>query len=306
MEVASLDRVPTGTDVAFKIAPRLNAGGRLGRETLALEILTSPSYGEAVKLVAESDILNRRRQQLDREHTRKAADIVRADPGYEREQVIVVGHEDFHAGVVGIVAARLTETFNKPAVLVAFNGEHGRGSGRSVPGFHLYNALNDCAHLMKRFGGHEQAAGLEITRENFGLLRRAVNEVAQRHVINGDYATPTLDIDAEVAFGEIDMAAVEYLQLMEPFGEGNAEPLFTSRAVEVVAAPKVVGRGTGHLSLLLRQQSGPAFRAIGFGMGAQAAEIQRGDKLRIAFAPMINEFRGSRDVELSLKAVRKE
>ena len=235
-----------------------------------------------------------------------AADIVRADPGYEREQVIVVGHEDFHAGVVGIVAARLTETFNKPAVLVAFNGEHGRGSGRSVPGFHLYNALNDCAHLMKRFGGHEQAAGLEITRENFGLLRRAVNEVAQRHVINGDYATPTLDIDAEVAFGEIDMAAVEYLQLMEPFGEGNAEPLFTSRAVEVVAAPKVVGRGTGHLSLLVRQQSGPAFRAIGFGMGAQAAEIQRGDKLRIAFAPMINEFRGSRDVELSLKAVRKE
>lgn len=306
MEVASLKRVPTGTDVAFKIAPRLNAGGRLGRETLALEILTSPSYGEAVKLVAESDVLNRRRQQLDREHTRKAAEIVRADPDYEREQVIVVGHDDFHAGVVGIVAARLTETFNKPAVLVAFNGEHGRGSGRSVPGFHLYNALNDCAHLMKRFGGHEQAAGLEISRENFGLLRRAVNEVAQRHVINGDYATPTLDIDAEVAFSEIDMAAVEYLHLMEPFGEGNAEPLFAARGVEVVAAPSVVGRGTRHLSLLLRQQRGPAFRAIGFGMGAMAEGLARGDKLRIAFAPIINEFRGTREVELSLKAVRRE
>lgn len=306
MEIASLDRVPTGTDVAFKLAPRLNAGGRLGRETLALEILTSPSYGEAVKLVAESDILNRRRQQLDREHTKKAADIVRADAAYEQDRVLVVGHDDFHAGVVGIVAARLTETFNKPAVLVAFKGEHGRGSGRSVPGFHLYNALNDCAHLMKRFGGHEQAAGLEITRENFGLLRRAVNEVAGRHVLNGDYATRTLDIDAEVSFSEVDLAAVEHLQLMEPFGEGNAEPLFSARAVDVIAAPKVVGRGTGHLSLLLRQAGGPAFRAIGFGMGARAQDILRGDKLRIAFAPIINEFRGSREVELSLKAVRKE
>lgn len=306
MEVAALTRVPTGTDVAFKLAPRLNAGGRLGRETLALEILTSPSYGDAVNLVAESDILNRRRQQLDREHTKKASDIVRADAGYENEPVIVVGHDDFHAGVVGIVAARLTEAFNKPAVLVAFKGDAGRGSGRSIPGFHLYNALNDCAHLMKRFGGHEQAAGLEITRENFNLLRRAVNEVAQRHVLNASYATPTLDVDAEISLSEIDMAAVEYLQLMEPFGEGNEEPLFSARGVEVVAAPKVVGRGTGHLSLLVRQPGGPAFRAIGFGMGAQATDIAKGARLRLVFAPIINEFRGAREVELSLKAVRKE
>lgn len=306
MEVASLTRVPTGTDVGFKLAPRLNAGGRMGRETLALEILTAPGYGEAMKLVQECDALNRRRQQLDRELTRLASEIVRADSSYERERVLVVGHDDFQPGVVGIVAARLTETFNKPAVLVAFNGDSGRGSGRSVPGFHLYNALHECAHLMKRFGGHEQAAGLEITRENFGSLRRAVNEVADKHVLHADYASPTLDLDAEVPLAELTLEAVETLGLLEPFGEGNPEPLFCARNVEVVAAPKVVGRGTGHLSLLLRQGGGSALRAIGFGLGSLVERIRRGDRLRIAFSPIINEFRGARDVEVSLKAVRPE
>ncbi len=306
MEIAALTRVPTGTDVGFKLAPRLNAGGRLGRETLALEILTAPSYGDAVRLVQESDTLNRRRQQIDREHTRIASDMVHADASYANDRVLVVGHDDFHAGVVGIVAARLTEAFNKPAVLIAMTGDSGRGSGRSVPGFHLYNALNECSHLLKRFGGHEQAAGLEITRENLGLLRRAVNDVAERHVMNADYATPTLDIDAEISLSELDLAAVEVLQQMEPFGEGNPEPVFSARNVEVTATPRVVGRGTGHLSLLVRQAGGPAFKAIGFGMGAQATEISRGARLRLAFSPIINEFRGSRDVELSLKAIRRE
>ncbi len=306
MEVASLTRVPTGTDVGFKLAPRLNAGGRMGRETLALEILTAPSYGEAMKLVQECDVLNRKRQQLDRELTKLASDIVRSDSSYEGERVLVVGHEDFQPGVVGIVAARLTETFNKPAVLVAFNGDSGRGSGRSVPGFHLYNALNECAHLMKRFGGHEQAAGLEITRENFGMLRRAVNEVADKHVLNANYASPTLDLDAEVSLSELTLEAVDTLALLEPFGEGNPEPQFCARSVEVVAAPKVVGRGTGHLSLLLRQGGGPALRAIGFGLAALAENVQRGDRLRIAFSPIVNDFRGARSVEVSLKAIRPE
>ncbi|MCC6572704.1 MAG: single-stranded-DNA-specific exonuclease RecJ [Planctomycetes bacterium] len=305
MEVAGLTRAPSGSDVAFKLAPRLNAGGRMGRESLAVELLTSGSYGDALRLAQEADSANKKRQTLDRELTRLARELVLADPGYENERVLVLGHEGFNAGLVGIVAARLTETFNKPAVLVALNGEAGRGSGRSIPGFHLYNALNDCAHLMRRFGGHEQAAGLEISTANMGLLRRSINEVADKHVMNADYRTPTLDIDAETNLAELDVSTVERLSQFEPFGEGNPEPVFMARGVELSSAPRVVGRGQGHLSLLVKQ-GGPALKAIGFGMGPQATGLARGSRVKLAFTPRISDFRGSREVEIEIKDLRPE
>ncbi|MBE7491761.1 MAG: single-stranded-DNA-specific exonuclease RecJ [Planctomycetes bacterium] len=303
METSGLQGVPSGTDVGFKLAPRINAGGRLGRETLGLELLTARGYGEAVELARQMDALNRQRQSLDRELTRMAEEIVAADRTYESERVLVVGHDDFHAGVVGIVAARISRRFNKPAVLVATRDGIGRGSGRSIPGFHLYNALNECAPLMHRFGGHALAAGLEITRENLGLLRRRVNEVAERHVVRADYATPTLNIDAEVALGDLEVRGVQALTQMEPFGEGNPEPVFASVAAEVAAPPKVVGPGKGHLQILLRQ-NGPALRAIGFGMGERVAQFKRGDRVRVAFTPRISTYRGPAEVELELKDIR--
>lgn len=303
METSGLDKVPSGTDVGFKLAPRLNAGGRLGRESLAVEILTAQSYGQAMELAAECDSLNRQRQTLDRELTRMAEDMVASDPGYESERILVVGHDDFHPGVVGIVAARLSRRFNKPAVLVATREGMGRGSGRSIPGFHLYNALQECGTLMHRFGGHAQAAGLEITRENLGNLRRAVNEIADKHVVQAGYETPTLKVDAEVKLSELDVAGVDVLQGLEPFGEGNPEPAFMTADVEVAAPPKVVGRGTGHLSILLKQQ-GPAMRGIGFGLGDRIGQFKRGDKVRIVYTPRVSTFRGPAEVELELKDIR--
>lgn len=303
METSGLEGVPSGSDVGFKLAPRINAGGRLGRETLGLELLTARSYGEAVDLAREMDSLNRQRQTIDRELTRRAEEIVASDPGYESERILVLGHDEFHAGVVGIVAARISRRYNKPAVLVATRDGMGRGSGRSIPGFHLYNALNECSGLMHRFGGHALAAGLEITRENLGLLRRAVNEIADKHVVKADYATPTLSIDAEVNLRELEPEGVTRLGQMEPFGEGNPEPLFATTEVEVAAPPKVVGRGTGHLSILLKQD-GPALRGIGFGMGEKVGQLKRGDKVRIAYTPKISTFRGPAEVELELKDIR--
>jgi single-stranded-DNA-specific exonuclease len=231
-----------------------------------------------------------------------AEDMVRADSGYESERVLVLSHDDFHPGVVGIVAARLCRRFNKPAVLVSTREGMGRGSGRSVPGFHLYNALNECSGLMHRFGGHAQAAGMEISRENVGVLRRAVNEIADKHVTQADYATPTLQIDAEVPLREFTAEGVRMLEMMEPFGEGNPEPIFAAE-VEIAAPPKVVGRGTGHLSVLLKQ-GGPAMRGIGFGMGERVSTLKRGDRLRAAFTPRINTWRGHAEVELELKDLR--
>jgi single-stranded-DNA-specific exonuclease len=324
MESTGLDRVPSGTDVGFKLAPRLNAGGRLGRETLALELLTARSYGEAMKLAQEADVLNRERQTVDRHLTKLAEEMVNADVTYESDRILVLGHDEFHPGVVGIVAARISRRFNKPAVLVAMQGAKGRGSGRSIPGFHLYNALNECSGLMNRFGGHAQAAGLEISRENMLSLRRAVNEIADKHIMQADYATPTLDIDATVALGALDVAGVRVLEALEPFGQGNPEPVFMADDVEVVSPPRVVGRGTGHLSLMVRQvtapaagasrdlfeeprrveQTGPALKAIGFGMGDRIAEFHRGTRIRMAFTPKISTFRGHAEVELELKDIR--
>lgn len=303
METSGLDRVPSGMDVGFKLAPRLNAGGRLGRETLGLELLTAGSYGQAMDLAREMDSLNRQRQSLDRELTRMAEEMVAADRGYDSERVLVLGHDEFHAGVVGIVAARISRRFNKPAVLVATRDGMGRGSGRSIPGFHLYNALNECSGLMHRFGGHALAAGMEITRENLGLLRRAVNEVADKHVVKADYATPTLNIDAEVPLQALEPEGVQHLSALEPFGEGNPEPLFATTDVEVAAPPKVVGRGTGHLTLLVKQ-GGPALRAIGFGMGERVSQFKRGDRVRMVFTPRISTFRGPAEVELELRDIR--
>ena len=325
MEACGLDRVPTGTDVAFKLAPRLNAGGRLGRETLALELLTARSYGEAMDIAKSMDAINRERQSVDRALTKLAEELVNADESYEQDRVLVLGHDEFHPGVVGIVAARISRRFNKPAVLVAMQGDTGRGSGRSIPGFHLYNALNECAGLMARFGGHAQAAGLEITRKNMGLLRSAVNEVADKHIIQADYATPTLDIDAQVNLSALDVPGVKLLEMLEPFGHGNPEPVFMADNVEIVAPPRVVGRGTGHLSMMVRQTTTPApkgsrdlfddapaapaetsgtFKAIAFGMGKRVDEVKRGSTMRIAFTPKISTFRGHPEVELELKDFR--
>ena len=324
MESVGLDRVPTGTDVGFKLAPRLNAGGRLGRESLAMELLTARSYGEAMDIAREMETLNRERQSVDRALTKLAEEMVTSDVTFEDDRVIVLGHDEFHPGVVGIVAARISRRFNKPAVLVAMQGASGRGSGRSIPGFHLYNACNECSGLMARFGGHAQAAGLEITRENMPQLRRAVNEIADKHILQADYATPTLAIDATVPLSALDVGGVRVLEALEPFGHGNTEPVFLAEQVEVVAPPRVVGRGTGHLSLMVRQNHTPApatskdlfdnppreiaqsgsFKAIGFGMGARIEEIKRGDKVRIAFTPKISTFRGPAEVELELKDLR--
>ncbi|MBZ0138109.1 MAG: single-stranded-DNA-specific exonuclease RecJ [Planctomycetes bacterium] len=325
MESSGLERVPTGTDVAFKLAPRLNAGGRLGRESLALELLTARSYGEAMDIAKTMDALNRERQGVDRALTKLAEELVSADVSYESDRVLVLGHDEFHPGVVGIVAARISRRFNKPAVLVAMRGDTGRGSGRSIPGFHLYNALNECAGLMQRFGGHAQAAGLEITRANMGSLRQAVNEIADKHIIQADYETRTLDIDATVGLSALDVAGVKLLEMLEPFGHGNPEPVFMADNIEVVAPPRVVGRGTGHLSLMVRQTTAPGartprgmfddepaqaaetsatFKAIAFGMGKRVDEVRRGSTMRIAFTPKISTFRGPPEVELELKDFR--
>lgn len=326
MESIGLDRVPTATDVGFKLAPRLNAGGRLGRETLALELLTARSYGEAMDIARQMDVLNRERQGVDRALTKLAEEMVNADVTYQSDRVLVLGHDEFHPGVVGIVAARISRRFNKPAVLVAMQGATGRGSGRSIPGFHLYNALNECAGLMERFGGHAQAAGLEISRENMLSLRRAVNEIADKHILQADYATPTLDIDATVPLAALDVAGVRVLEALEPFGQGNPEPVFMADEVEIVAPPRVVGRGAGHLSLMVRQvgvtqppvpsrslfddepapraEASGTLKAIAFGLGERVSEFKRGDKVRIAFTPKISTFRGHPEVELELKDLR--
>jgi single-stranded-DNA-specific exonuclease len=303
MEISGLDNVPTGTDVGFKLAPRLNAGGRMGRESLAMELLTARSYGEAMDLAREMDSLNRDRQALDRDLTKKAVAQVEDDPTYQDDRVLVVENDEFHAGVVGIVAARLCRKFNKPSVLIAMQGEIGRGSGRSIPGFHLYNALNECNDLMARFGGHAQAAGLEITREKVGELRAAVNKIADKHIIKADYETKTLDIDARVQLEELELSGVKMLSRLEPFGEGNRPPLFATEDVKIIANPRVVGRGSGHLSLIVRQ--GPvSLKAIGFGMGGRIDEFNRGDTVRLAFVPIVSEFKGYPEVEIEIKDIR--
>ena len=247
--LASLgDKPVTAETVAFQIAPRLNAAGRMGHAVDSLRLLTTRREGEAESLAAQLESQNRQRQDL----TRKVSAAAQAQVnGLETlPAFIMVEDPDITPGVAGLVAGRLAETFQRPAVaLAAVDGDTLIGSGRSIPAFNLIEALNRCADLFVRHGGHAQAAGFTAGRENISALRARLNEIAGRQ-LDGLKIQPTLDIDAEVGLNDLTPAFLERLKELEPYGEGNRKPLFLTPGLTVKQAWRMGGAGQ-HLKLLV-------------------------------------------------------
>lgn len=294
-------------DVAFAIAPRINAAGRLGQARLAVELLTTDNPQRATALAEYLDQLNKNRRSVELKIFKQAKELVNANSEWESHKTLVLAHREWHPGVIGIVANRVAEHFSKSTILVAVtdDGVAAQGSGRAFGSFDLHAALAACAEHLDRFGGHQAAAGLRIVPGKLDGFREALARHADS-CPDTRQADHELAIDAEVRLSDCTHAAVCELERLGPFGQGNLRPVFAASRVSLTEPPRKMGEGERHLSLRIKQH-GAVMRAVAFGRGEWADEIaaQQGT-LSISFAPVINNFQGRANVELQLIDWRSE
>lgn len=298
------DRSPprlSATDVAFRIGPRLNAAGRLGDADAAIRILLTrdPAEGSAIAESLERD--NRRRQKIEGEILQGAIAAIERDVDLDRAKAIVLAGEGWHAGVIGIVAARIVERYFRPTLLIALDGERARGSARSIRGVHITEALARCAEHLHGYGGHEMAAGVEARRDRIDDLRRALDEAIQ---LEPAEMIPQIDADGCVRLREIGPKTLDELALLAPHGAGNPEPLLSTEELEVVGVPRVLGSDGRHLSFTVRE-NGAAFRAIAFGKAEYYPRVsRRGARVSLLVEPQRNTWQGRSEIELCVRDLR--
>ena len=286
-------------DIGFILGPRLNAVGRLGHARLAVELFTRADPQRARQIATLLDGHNRQRQAIERQIVKQAEAMV-IERGFHRAAChgIVLASPDWHPGVVGIVAARLVERFHRPTVLIALNGQEGQGSGRSVRHFPLHEALSACGEHLLSFGGHAMAAGVRIAADRIDAFTNAFLAQAARRLTPADLV-PRLHLDDEVDLTDLMTDVVEVIQRMAPFGVGNPRPCLATRLVELVNTPRSVGPAGQHLQFTVRQERVHR-KAVAFGRGGRLAELSDCRRLRLAFEPIINEWNGTRSVELKV------
>ena len=287
-------------DIGFTLAPRLNAAGRLGQAQLAVELLTTGSTERAAALAEYLHELNGSRESLERSVYLAASKLAQEQFDPENDAALVLAGRDWHAGVIGIVAGRLAEKYHRPVVMLSLDGlgvKPAAGSVRGVPGFHVHQALAECAEHLVSHGGHAAAAGLKIEEASIDAFRDDFCRIAAG-VIREEDRVAELWIDSETPFSSLTMQTVEQIEQLAPFGQGNQRPLLSATGVKLAEPPKRIGGGGRHLSLRLVQH-GVKLRGVAFGGGDWATELAATDgPLALAFRPVINNFNGRRTVEL--------
>jgi single-stranded-DNA-specific exonuclease len=288
--------------VGFLLAPRLNASGRMGHAKLAAEMLTEADPGRAIEIATYLESQNRARQAIEKQILEQAlAQVETGGFAADGKCGIVVGDENWHPGVIGIVAARLVDRFHRPAIVVALTNGHGQGSGRSITGFHLAQALDACGKYLESHGGHEMAAGLKLTSTKFADFRAAFCRYAAS-MLTPEMLVPELRLDALADLSQISAALVTDLARLGPFGQQNRRPILCLRDLELSGLPRRVGKTGDHLQLHLRQ--GNRFiKCIAFGGGNLADQLKVGTKLDLAAEPTLNEYNGNVTVELEVKDI---
>lgn len=289
--------------VGFVLAPRLNACGRMGHANLAVEMLTSADAGKSLEIAKYLDTRNRERQTLERRIVAEAvAQVTELGLDGEGHRAIVVGAKGWHAGVNGIVASRLVDRFYRPAIVVSLDEGSGQGSGRSVAGFHLANALSAMSDFLEGSGGHEMAAGLRMRAEQFEPFREAFLAHAAENVAL-ELLVPTLKLDVEAELGQITRGLVDEFEKLGPFGQGNPKPLFGCLDVELAGTPNRCGQSGDHLQLKVRQGE-VMLKCIAFGMGDMAEKLRGGMRIDVAAEPSLNHYNGNTTVQLEVKDLR--
>jgi single-stranded-DNA-specific exonuclease len=293
----------TAADIGFALAPRLNAVGRLGSARLAVELLTTPSASKAAELARFLEEQNKVRQTIERRISVEAKALVE-ELNLSSSPAFVLEQPGWHLGLIGIVAGRLADAFARPVLLLATRGNGdelvAQGSGRSVPGFRLHEALQACGDLLLSHGGHATAAGFKLERNKLPDFRERFCAVAARHFAAAPPA-PTLEIDAEVPLSALTPGLAEALNRLDPYGSGNPQPLFLAGDLQIVGEPRRVGGGERHLSFRVRQQ-GCELKAIAFGMADFEEELlSDSGRCCLVFTPKLNEWQGRRSVDLEVR-----
>src|SRR5690606_12510140 len=289
-------------DVVFQLAPKINAAGRIDHGDQAVALLNAEDPLTAQRLAREIGAYNDNRRELDKKITGEALAQIREN-GEEDRFTSVVYKEDWHKGVIGIVATRLTETFYRPTLVFTKSGNRLAASARSVKGFDIYRALEDCSEYLEQFGGHTHAAGLTLLEERYADFKAAFETVVRQR-LGASPVQREISIDARIELDRIDGTLVHYLKQFAPFGPGNPLPVFVAQGLRDNGFARGVGAQGEHLKASLSQAGGRSFGAIGFGLGHKLALLQGKDPVDAVFSLEENEWNGMVEIQLNLSDLR--
>lgn len=301
IDVSTNGKAITTSTIGYIIAPRINASGRLGCASRSVELFLTDDVKKAHSLAESLCEENTLRQHTEQKMFKEALEYLETHPEVKDDKVIVIPHKEWHHGIVGIVSSKITEKFYKPSILFAIDGDEAKGSGRSVNGFNLFGALENCSGLLEKFGGHELAAGLTIKEENIEKFRQEINNCSKDQFTE-QMLTPTIMLDAAIKVPYISIETVNDINRLQPFGVDNPTPSFAIRNIKIHKI-SVMSEGK-HLRMTLLKD-GKYLDSVGFGMGEYYQHLNEGDFIDVAFALDINDYKGFQNVQLILKDIKK-
>ena len=295
----------TVDDIVFKIGPRINAAGRMETGRLAVELLKATDSDKAVAIGEQINASNNDRKNIDREITQNAIEMVQEGKALAHENATIVYNPKWNKGVVGIVASRLVEAFYKPTVVLTKSNGFVTGSARSVAGFDLYEAIENCADLLENFGGHVYAAGLTLKEENLPEFARRMDEFISGKITT-EMLVPVIDVDAKLDFSQVTPKFFRILKQFQPFGPGNNNPIFMTENVYDAGNGRKVGAGGVHMKLDLIQESQPYHQiaAIAFNMSEYYDYIREGNPFDVCYAIVENYYRGNSTLQLRVRGIK--
>ena len=285
--------------ISFGVAPRINACGRMGKAEEALELLLSTDIYKVNELTKKLNEHNRKRQEIEKAIYESAIKKIE-EKHLDENRTIIVGGENWHHGVIGIVSSKITDMYFKPSILLCFEDEIGKGSGRSIPGFDLHQALTKCQDTLEKFGGHSMAVGITIRKDELEKFSKEFEKVAKEEKI--EEIVPVLNIDSKIELDFVDKDVIESLKKLEPFGEANKMPIFAFKNLRIDSI-RALSEGK-HLKLTLKEDN-RIINAIGFNMGKLAEEYRIGDKIDVAGVLEINTFNGVDNLQINIKDIMK-
>ena len=295
---ASGYKLVNSNTISFGIAPRINACGRMGYEEEALKLFLTENLVQASEITERLNKYNRDRQEIEKNIYDEAIKMMEKEDS--NAQSIVLGSNNWHHGVIGIVSSKITEMYFKPSILICFEGEDGKGSGRSIPGFDLHEALAETAKYLEKYGGHEMAVGLSLKKNNFNRFKEAFEKYVEEKDITG--IVPIIEIDKQISLKDIDSNIVKQLDLLEPFGEANRRPVFVYKNLKIDSI-RALSDGK-HLKMTLKDGN-TIVNAIGFNMGQLSKEYMIGDRIDVVGTLEINAYNGREMVQINVKDIMK-
>ena len=291
------------SNIGFQLAPRINAMGRMASSEKSFKLLVTQNRSEAKQLALELDNENKYRQMIERDILQQTYDLIEKNQYAELQSGLVIASDNWHPGVIGIVASRVVDKYFKPTVILTEDNGVYKGSARSIPGFHLYDGLSSLSDILISFGGHKYAAGVKLEKKNLEEFRNRFNEVVKTSLKEEDFI-PEIYIDAEIDSKDITNEVMQWLEKLEPYGQGNKEPVFFMKKVFKYQIETFVGKNFNHLKCVF-EKNGLIFEAIGYNMKEYKSLMAENDKFDILFSLVHNTWKNTKVIQLNLKDIKK-